>query len=70
MTSGLMILEKNYLLVYTYDTWKAKTVPAYHDGEQFLPSSLLMNQAAKLYKTVHQNSCGTTSASNRRVQTT
>ena len=45
-TSGLMIREKNYLLVYTYDRWNAKTVPSYHDGEQFTPSSLLMSQGS------------------------
>ena len=54
-TSGLMILEKNYLLVYTYDRWNAKTVPAYHDGEQFTPTSLLMTQ---VLRAVDANSYG------------
>ena len=32
--SGLMILERNYLNVYTYDRWNAKAVPPFYEGEE------------------------------------
>ena len=41
-----MILERNYLNVYTYDRWNAKTVPAYYEGETFEPTTLGMAQGS------------------------
>ena len=38
-----MVLERNYLDVYTYDRWNAKTIPTFHEGEHFVPSRLEMS---------------------------
>jgi len=40
--NGLVILERNYLDVYPYDYWKAKTLPAYHQGTTFQPDVIEM----------------------------
>ncbi|KAI7896848.1 DNA topoisomerase [Mucor mucedo] len=39
---GLVILEKNYLEVYTYDKWSGNEIPEFHEGDQFVPDSLNM----------------------------
>ena len=39
---GLMVIERNYLEVYTYDRWNAKKIPNFHTGEHFTPSRLEM----------------------------
>lgn len=39
---GLVILEKNYLEVYTYDKWNGNEIPEFHEGEQFVPDTLNM----------------------------
>uniref|UniRef100_A0A3Q3FX97 DNA topoisomerase n=1 Tax=Labrus bergylta TaxID=56723 RepID=A0A3Q3FX97_9LABR len=41
-TSGLMIIERNYLDVYPYDRWSTKLIPVYEQGSQFQPSSIEM----------------------------
>ncbi|XP_067044937.1 DNA topoisomerase 3-alpha-like isoform X2 [Acropora muricata] len=40
--TGLMIIARNYLDVYPYDRWNAKTIPVYNQGEEFQPSSIEM----------------------------
>jgi DNA topoisomerase III len=35
---GLVILEKNYLLVYPYDKWAGKEIPEFEEGEEIQPS--------------------------------
>ncbi|KAL9957422.1 hypothetical protein ACROYT_G039055 [Oculina patagonica] len=40
--TGLMIIARNYLDVYPYDKWNAKTIPVYNQGEEFQPSSIEM----------------------------
>lgn len=40
---GLIVLERNYLEVYTYDKWKGNYLPDFEQGDQFMPSSLLLN---------------------------
>lgn len=40
---GLIILERNFLEVYTYDKWKGNYLPDFEQGDQFMPSSLLLN---------------------------
>lgn len=42
-TSGLMILELNYLEVYKYFKWNAKEIPQFHMNEEFVPDSVMMN---------------------------
>lgn len=44
-TSGLIILEKNYLDVYTYFKWNAKEIPKLHPNEEFVPDSIMMNES-------------------------
>lgn len=34
---GLMIIERNYLEIYIYERWNAKTIPVYEVGEEFEP---------------------------------
>lgn len=43
-TKGLVILERNYLEVYTYDKWTGNEIPEYRIGSTFIPESLLMEQ--------------------------
>ncbi|XP_034311164.2 DNA topoisomerase 3-alpha isoform X1 [Magallana gigas] len=39
---GLMIIARNYLDVYPYDRWNAKTIPVYQEGDSFQPNSIDM----------------------------
>ena len=39
---GLMVIERNFLEVYTYDRWTAKKIPTFYEGEHFAPSRLEM----------------------------
>ena len=41
--TGLMVIERNYLEVYTYDRWTGRKIPTFHEGEHFVPSSLLLS---------------------------
>ncbi|KAI9669245.1 MAG: DNA topoisomerase [Trizodia sp. TS-e1964] len=42
-TSGLVVLERNYLAVYPYDKWESsQQLPNYTLGEQFVPSEATM----------------------------
>ncbi|KAF8893540.1 prokaryotic type I DNA topoisomerase, partial [Infundibulicybe gibba] len=36
--TGLVIMEKNYLLVYPYDKWVGRVIPEFEEGEEFMPS--------------------------------
>ena len=40
---GLMIKERNYLEVYTYDKWSDKNIPVFVMGEGFTPTELTMS---------------------------
>jgi len=44
-TSGLIILELNYLEVYTYYKWNAKEIPKLYPNEEFVPDSVMMNES-------------------------
>ena len=35
---GLVVLERNYLMVYPYDKWVGHVVPEFEEGEEFQPS--------------------------------
>ncbi|KAK3091602.1 hypothetical protein FSP39_021083 [Pinctada imbricata] len=39
---GLMITARNYLEVYPYETWNAKTIPVYENGDVFTPNAIEM----------------------------
>ncbi|GMI98096.1 topoisomerase 3alpha [Hibiscus trionum] len=41
--SGRMILERNYLDVYRYESWGASMIPTYTVGQQFTPTSLTLD---------------------------
>ena len=43
-TSGLIILELNYLEVYPYFKWNAKEIPRFYINEEFVPDSMMMNE--------------------------
>nr|XP_973578.2 PREDICTED: DNA topoisomerase 3-alpha [Tribolium castaneum] len=43
---GLIILEKNYLEVYTYEKWNAKEIHSYQQGDTFIPSVLELYEGA------------------------
>ncbi|KAI9488155.1 DNA topoisomerase [Zychaea mexicana] len=40
---GLIIAERNYLEVYTYDKWSTHVLPNFQENEQFMPSVLQLN---------------------------
>ncbi|CAO0798708.1 unnamed protein product [Mucor circinelloides] len=37
---GLVILERNYLEVYTYDRWNGNEIPIFVEGDEFIPDTL------------------------------
>ena len=43
-TSGLIILERNYLDVYVYEGWKAKEIHQYQVGHTFQPTELALHE--------------------------
>jgi DNA topoisomerase III len=40
---GLMIKSKNYLEIYIYENWNAKTIPYFEKGQRFIPFELKIN---------------------------
>ena len=42
--TGLIILERNYLEVYTYDSWKGKEIHHYIPGHTFQPTELSLHE--------------------------
>lgn len=41
-TSGQMVLEKNYLDIYKYESWSNKTIPVFRQGDPFVPKKIDM----------------------------
>lgn len=41
--SGRVILERNYLDVYQYESWGGSMIPTYTFGQQFIPTSLTLD---------------------------
>jgi DNA topoisomerase-3 len=39
---GLVVLERNYLEVYTYDKWNGHYIPEFHEGDVFVPTEINM----------------------------
>ena len=35
---GLVVKERNYLVVYIYEKWNTHTVPQFEEGEEFIPT--------------------------------
>lgn len=44
--SGLVILQRNYLEVFTYDKWEGNLLPPFVQGEAFTPTKLEMKQGS------------------------
>lgn len=42
-TSGLMVLERNYLEIYRYKSWGCSTIPTFMTQQQFLPTRLTLD---------------------------
>lgn len=42
---GLMVLELNYLEVYTYEKWSDKSLPVFKEREKFMPTTLLLTES-------------------------
>ncbi|KAL4183811.1 hypothetical protein AMTRI_Chr11g156980 [Amborella trichopoda] len=45
VASGLMIIEKNYLEVYRFESWGGSTIPTYAFGQQFIPTRLTLDSS-------------------------
>ncbi|KAK9735532.1 hypothetical protein RND81_04G210800 [Saponaria officinalis] len=41
--SGRMIISKNYLDIYRYETWAGSMIPTYEIGQQFTPTTLSLD---------------------------
>ena len=41
-TSGLMVLQRNWLDVYRYTNWGGTSVPALQPGDKFVPKELML----------------------------
>lgn len=78
-TSGLIILEKNYLEVYPYFKWNAKEVPKYQANEEFIPESVLMTESkttppqllteSELISLMEKNGIGTDATHSEHIHT-
>ncbi|ETV91897.1 hypothetical protein, variant [Aphanomyces invadans] len=44
--SGLMILARNYLDIYKFETWSNSVIPVYDQGDVFAPTSLTLQAGA------------------------
>lgn len=42
--SGIVVVERNYLDVYTYDKWGGPALPEYNQGERFVPTKMEMKE--------------------------
>ncbi|CAI9102586.1 OLC1v1000877C1 [Oldenlandia corymbosa var. corymbosa] len=42
-STGRVILEKNYLDVYIYESWAGSLIPTYTHGQQFMPTTLTLD---------------------------
>ncbi|KAJ7519084.1 hypothetical protein O6H91_20G022100 [Diphasiastrum complanatum] len=45
---GLMIIAKNYLEVYRFDSWGASTIPKFEVGQQFIPTRLTLDSGTTM----------------------
>ncbi|KAF9467413.1 prokaryotic type I DNA topoisomerase, partial [Collybia nuda] len=77
--TGLVILQKNYLLVYPYDKWVGHVVPAFEEGEEFQPSVCELREGktskpsllteADLVTLMDKNGIGTDATIAQHIQT-
>ncbi|UZJ55209.1 hypothetical protein CBS101457_004529 [Exobasidium rhododendri] len=42
--SGVVVLERNYLEIYTFDKWGGPALPQYQQGEHFIPAKMEMKE--------------------------
>lgn len=76
---GLIILERNYLLVYPYDNWSGNELPHFTVGQTIMPSNIEMTQGttqappllteADLISLMHQNGIGTDATIAQHIET-
>ncbi|KAL1916274.1 uncharacterized protein VTP21DRAFT_5891 [Calcarisporiella thermophila] len=77
-TSGLVILEKNFLEVYPYDKWESNHLPHFNLGEEFVPASIEMKDGitkppqplteADLISIMDKNGIGTDATIHEHIQ--
>jgi len=78
-TSGLMILERNFLDIYKYMNWADRDIPAYQVGELFIPAAIEMQEGrteppqllteAELIELMDKNGIGTDATIAQHIQT-
>eukprot|EP01084_Bolivina_argentea_P022072 41004_1 len=44
ITTGLIVLERNFLDIYKYDRWNGKVIPEFLENQTFTPDSILMTE--------------------------
>ncbi|RDB16720.1 DNA topoisomerase 3 [Hypsizygus marmoreus] len=77
--TGLVVLEKNYLLVYPYDKWIGHELPDFEEGEEFQPSVCELREGktskpsllteADLVTLMDKNGIGTDATIAQHIQT-
>ena len=41
---GLMVLQENYLEIYTYEKWTDKSIPVFQEREKFVPTEIKFHE--------------------------
>ncbi|THH30422.1 hypothetical protein EUX98_g3766 [Antrodiella citrinella] len=78
-TTGLIVLERNYLEVFPYDKWASKELPDVQQGQTFVPSACELRQGqtsrptllteADLVSEMDKNGIGTDATIAQHIQT-
>ncbi|KAL1411723.1 DNA topoisomerase [Vanrija albida] len=45
-TSGIVVLQRNYLEVYPYDKWTSNPLPDFEEGEEFMPTACELKEGS------------------------
>ncbi|KAF9505306.1 hypothetical protein BS47DRAFT_560153 [Hydnum rufescens UP504] len=77
--TGLIVLERNYLEVYTYDKWVGHPIPEFEQGEEFMPTVCELREGtttapsllteADLVTLMDKNGIGTDATIAQHIQT-
>ncbi|KIL66374.1 hypothetical protein M378DRAFT_185976 [Amanita muscaria Koide BX008] len=77
--TGLVVLERNYLLVYPYDKWTGNVLPPFEEDQEFRPSLCLLKEGktsspsllteADLVSLMDKNGIGTDATIAQHIQT-
>jgi DNA topoisomerase-3 len=78
-TSGLVILERNYLEIYTFDFWSDKELPNFQRNQEFNPQVLTMTEGKtappnplteeELISLMYKNGIGTDATIPQHIET-